>query len=80
MNPQVRIVGEARCLAPPPSTELQRRLAGCTATVQSAHRSGWGVWVRFDVIAVADDATGRQTRRRQDGLDVLIFPGEYEAL
>ena len=80
MKPQVRIVGEARCLAPPPSTELQRRFAGCTATVQSAHRSGWGMWVRFDMTVASDNSAGRQTRRRQDGLDVLIFPGEYEAL
>lgn len=56
---RVVILDQARCVAPPPPREVQKRFAGRSAIVTRLRKRDDGAWIRLD-----------------DGLEVLVFPGE----
>lgn len=66
---RVLILNEVQCLAPPPPTKVQTRLAGRTGIVTSVRKKDSAAWLRLD--GAADPVLGN---------DVLVFPRECRAL
>lgn len=66
---RVRILGETRCVAPPPPSLAQQRLAGRTAIVRRLRHKDDAAWVELDGLADA-----------KLGSEILVFPGECQVL
>lgn len=63
VSQRVQILRETQCLAPPPPTEVQWRLAGRTGVVIRLRRKDAGAWIKLD--GEADPVLGKE---------VLVFP------
>lgn len=66
---RVQILCETQCLAPPPPTKVQERLAGRTAVVARLRRKDAGAWIKLD--GAPDPLLGKE---------VLVFPRECRIL
>lgn len=69
LGQRVRILREAQCLAPPPPTKVQERLAGRTAFVRRLRRKDDGAWVELE--GQPDPTLGKE---------VLVHPRECQIL
>lgn len=66
---RVQILRETQCLAPPPPTKVQERLAGRTAVVLRVRRKDDGAWVELE--GHPDPVLGKE---------VLVHPRECRIL
>lgn len=66
---RVRILRAVDCLAPPPPTRVQERLAGRTALVVHLRRKDAGAWIALE--GEPDPVLGKE---------VLVFPRECRVL
>lgn len=69
IDQRVEILPEMQCLAPPPPTKVQSRLAGRSAVVVRLRRKDTGAWIALE--GEPDPVLGKE---------VLVFPRECRVL
>lgn len=70
----VQVLGEVRCLAPPPSSKEQDALAGETGTVVRLRRADEAAWVRMDCGLPADLRSFPADDERGRGRHIILWP------